>query len=471
MKKRIKLSIYLLLFLYPSISYANETTLIHGKILGYKKGKIVLSFFSNKNKLEKSLILFDVNQNGEFEAEIIIEESQIIKLKYNEEEIDIYIKPREKIGLLIDHSSKPPAITYFEKDNKQDNTIYQNYTGKFGPKKIFLTANVTISSSLYYQVKELKTSQDKYDLLNSVYNDEKVFLDDIDNKTASLDFLNYIISEIADNHSTYLLTFVKENELKQKDQEKYLQKITADRKHKSSIFYISFLETYSKCSCEKELGRALDYYQDFSLLYKCINKLETLDEETKEKLSGRLIYYNIKPGSIKELRLTFEDYKKSAIDLTLFEEINDRYKLAESLQGGQQAPEFTLEDSFGKSIALKDFKGKKVYISFWAKWCGVCIAKIKKSNKNRIRLKDESIVFVFISIDENKTAWTNHSITNNQPGIHLWGGGIKNRLMKDFGIVSLPRDFLLNEEGVFIGNFPSPDSNSFVEYITNKSKD
>ena len=49
---------------------------------------------------------------------------------------------------------------------------------------------------------------------------------------------------------------------------------------------------------------------------------------------------------------------------------------------GQEAPDFTLKSMNGKTVKLSDYKGKKVYLKFWASWCGSC----KKSMPELIEL-------------------------------------------------------------------------------------
>jgi peroxiredoxin len=41
-------------------------------------------------------------------------------------------------------------------------------------------------------------------------------------------------------------------------------------------------------------------------------------------------------------------------------------------QEGTVAPDFSLTDMNGKTVTLQQFKGKAVFLTFWAPWCEVC---------------------------------------------------------------------------------------------------
>lgn len=40
----------------------------------------------------------------------------------------------------------------------------------------------------------------------------------------------------------------------------------------------------------------------------------------------------------------------------------------------QEANGFDLKDINGKEVTLSDFKGKKLYVKFWASWCPICLS-------------------------------------------------------------------------------------------------
>jgi peroxiredoxin len=64
-----------------------------------------------------------------------------------------------------------------------------------------------------------------------------------------------------------------------------------------------------------------------------------------------------------------------------------------------KAPNFCLEDLKGKKIELKNFKGKVVFLNFWATWCGPCKEEMPSIETLHQQFKEKDFVFLTISVD------------------------------------------------------------------------
>ena len=58
---------------------------------------------------------------------------------------------------------------------------------------------------------------------------------------------------------------------------------------------------------------------------------------------------------------------------------------------GTPAPDWELKSSDGKTIALKNLRGKVVVMDFWATWCGPCKMAMPGIQKLRERFKDKAV--------------------------------------------------------------------------------
>ncbi|WP_345947736.1 TlpA disulfide reductase family protein [Mucilaginibacter sp. PAMB04274] len=58
------------------------------------------------------------------------------------------------------------------------------------------------------------------------------------------------------------------------------------------------------------------------------------------------------------------------------------------------APSLLLKDQFGKTINIKDEKGKVLFINFWATWCPPCRAEMPSINELYARYKNNPKVMI-----------------------------------------------------------------------------
>ena len=75
----------------------------------------------------------------------------------------------------------------------------------------------------------------------------------------------------------------------------------------------------------------------------------------------------------------------------------------ELLTVGMPAPDFTLPDMAGKNQKLSDYRGKVVFLNFWATWCKPCKEEMPSMQALWDNLKKEEFVMLAISMDRVTT--------------------------------------------------------------------
>ncbi|BCJ10720.1 thioredoxin [Streptococcus mitis] len=117
---------------------------------------------------------------------------------------------------------------------------------------------------------------------------------------------------------------------------------------------------------------------------------------------------------------------------------------------GKEAPDFTLQSMDGKEVKLSDFKGKKVYLKFWASWCGPC----KKSMPELMELaakpdRDFEILSVIApGIQGEKTVeqfpqWFQNQGYKDIPVLY----DTKATTFQAYQIRSIPTEYLIDSQG------------------------
>jgi thiol-disulfide isomerase/thioredoxin len=71
-------------------------------------------------------------------------------------------------------------------------------------------------------------------------------------------------------------------------------------------------------------------------------------------------------------------------------------------QRGKPAPSFALPDTNGKTVSLQEFKGRPVIVTFWATWCGPCVAESEELNK--LAQKYDRLVILALDVDDQPDA-------------------------------------------------------------------
>ena len=111
--------------------------------------------------------------------------------------------------------------------------------------------------------------------------------------------------------------------------------------------------------------------------------------------------------------------------------------------------DFELKDVNGKTYKLSDYRGKKVYIKFWASWCGICIKTLPETDamtKNSEDIVVLSVVSPGINGEKTKEEfiqWYNKNSFENLPVLLDENG----ELSKKMSIQAYPTSVFIDSEG------------------------
>lgn len=140
------------------------------------------------------------------------------------------------------------------------------------------------------------------------------------------------------------------------------------------------------------------------------------------------------------------------------------------------APDFTLTDQYGVTHSLADYRGKIIFLNFWATWCPPC----------RAEMPDIQALYEKYSQDENSdvvvlgVAFPNQGDEKDAEGIakFLEDNGYTYPVLMDEGatlqlpyyITAFPTTFIINPDGNVLGYIPGAMTGDIMESVIDQAR-
>jgi len=83
---------------------------------------------------------------------------------------------------------------------------------------------------------------------------------------------------------------------------------------------------------------------------------------------------------------------------------------------GAVAPDFTLPDTGGNPVNLREFQGKVIIVDFWATWCGPCRALMPHLQKMYLNWEKRGLVLLGLDVGEDAATVENFA---RSQGVHF----------------------------------------------------
>lgn len=195
------------------------------------------------------------------------------------------------------------------------------------------------------------------------------------------------------------------------------------------------------------------YYRNDSLDVETYdNLLVDLKDRLTDPVSKSGVIYRLLRAKSKDDKNEAKKLAQELVEINASEFFVDKglgylHEL-ESLNVGQQAPEFSAQTIEGKDISLSDLNGQYVLLDFWATWCGPCLPEIPHLKALQNKYEDANFKIVGISLDRQKSDLTDFVDERNidWPQI-LETEGWDGKIIELYNVVGIPRTYFINPQG------------------------
>ena len=140
---------------------------------------------------------------------------------------------------------------------------------------------------------------------------------------------------------------------------------------------------------------------------------------------------------------------------------------SQTAKKGEEVPDFELTGVDGKTYRLSDYKGKKVYLKFWASWCSICLASLPDTDELAKEAGDDYVILTVVSpgqkgeqAEEAFKKWYQGLDYKNFPVLLDPSG----QLLASYGVRSYPTQAFIDKEGKLVKTQPGfMDKESILE--------
>ncbi|MBC3757902.1 TlpA family protein disulfide reductase [Hyunsoonleella sp. SJ7] len=203
-------------------------------------------------------------------------------------------------------------------------------------------------------------------------------------------------------------------------------------KHSSEIFRVRLSEARDK-KMRAFFGKQNSFLQDVMKIQTLSKKFEdykVYNNETLVKAQEK-----IHTPFLKEYLAFCNEQTKEKMELN-------------KTKGGYTV--HSVEKSEGDELfasMLEKFKGKVVYVDFWATWCAPCKSGIKRIAPLKAEMADEDVVFLYITNQTSPEGTWKNAIANIKGEHYRVSEDEWNYLAEKFNISGIPHYTLVNKEG------------------------
>lgn len=210
-------------------------------------------------------------------------------------------------------------------------------------------------------------------------------------------------------------------------------------------------------AAQKDLAEREKSHKDDAtkLLEDYTIRMQWYDKAGKDEEKAKLIK---KLDTEKVFAESKDEWVQRRIHRTIF--ANNKAEIKDGEAFPDWAALRTVKDIDGKEISIAEYKGKVVLLDFWAVWCGPCMVEMPNVIKLHEEMNEKGFEVIGISLDSETGKYDLEALKNTIAGkgrvaAMPWrqiydGGGWGSGLAKYYGVNSIPKTVLIDQNGVVV---------------------
>jgi peroxiredoxin len=115
-----------------------------------------------------------------------------------------------------------------------------------------------------------------------------------------------------------------------------------------------------------------------------------------------------------------------------------------------EAPDFTLVTLEGRSVQLREFRGKLVLLNFWATWCAPCLHEMPSMERLYQTFKSTEFVLLAVSMDRQGEGVARPFVENLKLSFPVLLD-TTSEVGRQYGVRGLPTSYVIDPDGLLIG--------------------
>ena len=120
----------------------------------------------------------------------------------------------------------------------------------------------------------------------------------------------------------------------------------------------------------------------------------------------------------------------------------------------EDADNFRLESLTGQAVSLRDFRGRVVFLNFWATWCEPCKVEMPLMQRLYNNLKEKGLVVVAVDLRDHDRVVRQfvQDLGLTFPVLLDRDGSVS----KSYRVTQIPTSYLIDREGKLVGKVIGP---------------